>query len=194
MIKQYLIIEGVDCVGKSTQMRLLKEQFKDALFVHEPGFTKLGSSIRELIFDEKLAICKQAELFLFLADRAQLASFLKTKQASLVVSDRGFVSGMAYAKDLEFDLLLELNSLSLGGAFGQKIAFLKASKELLASRLALKTKDKIEKKGLDFLLGVQERIAFILSELKARELCTYKEIDASMSEEEINESIKEFLS
>ena len=45
----YIAIEGIDTAGKSTQIELLKKEFKDFLFIKEPGFTPLGEKLREII-------------------------------------------------------------------------------------------------------------------------------------------------
>ena len=42
----YVILEGVDTSGKSTQIDLLKQKYTDAVFTKEPGGTKLGFNIR----------------------------------------------------------------------------------------------------------------------------------------------------
>ena len=52
----YVVLEGVDCVGKSTQIKLLKDYFKDALFTFEPGNTKLGKELRKLLLNSDFDI------------------------------------------------------------------------------------------------------------------------------------------
>ena len=67
----YIIFEGVDTCGKSTQVELLKKHKKDVITTNEPGGTTVGKKFREILLqsDEKLSI--NAELLLFLADRAE---------------------------------------------------------------------------------------------------------------------------
>ncbi len=38
----YVVIEGVDTAGKSTQLDILKNKYQDAIFTKEPGGTKIG--------------------------------------------------------------------------------------------------------------------------------------------------------
>ena len=45
----YIVIEGIDTAGKSTQLDILKQKYTDAIFTKEPGGTKLGIKIREMV-------------------------------------------------------------------------------------------------------------------------------------------------
>lgn len=91
-------LEGVDGAGKSTQIALLASTFKDAIITKEPGATPLGEQIRKIILGENLNISHQAEMFLFLADRAEhYEKIIKPNRDKIVFCDRSFVSGIAYA-------------------------------------------------------------------------------------------------
>ena len=45
----YIVFEGVDCLGKTTQIELLKNEFRDVIFTKEPGGTAVGLTLRELL-------------------------------------------------------------------------------------------------------------------------------------------------
>lgn len=91
-------LEGIDGTGKSTQIALLASTFKDAIITKEPGATPLGEQIRKIILGENLNICHQAEMFLFLADRAEhYEKIIKPNRDKIVFCDRSFISGIAYA-------------------------------------------------------------------------------------------------
>ncbi|HRM99701.1 MAG TPA: dTMP kinase, partial [Aliarcobacter cryaerophilus] len=45
----YVVIEGIDTAGKSTQLEILKNKFPNAIFTKEPGGTTLGTKLREMI-------------------------------------------------------------------------------------------------------------------------------------------------
>ena len=64
----YVVIEGIDTAGKSTQLDILKKNHPQAIFTKEPGGTKLGLTLRELALSGK-ASSPIAEMFLFLADQ-----------------------------------------------------------------------------------------------------------------------------
>ena len=66
-----IFFEGIDGVGKSTQIELLKSVYRNYLITKEPGGTLLGEKLREILLESNLKISKTAELFLFLADRAE---------------------------------------------------------------------------------------------------------------------------
>ena len=55
----YVVFEGIDCVGKSTQISLLKEIYKDAIFTLEPGGTELGKHLREILLNKTHPINKR---------------------------------------------------------------------------------------------------------------------------------------
>jgi dTMP kinase len=91
-------LEGVDGAGKSTQIAFLASTFKDAIITKEPGATPLGEQIRKIILGGNLNISHQAEMFLFLADRAEhYEKIIKPNRDKIVFCDRSFVSGIAYA-------------------------------------------------------------------------------------------------
>lgn len=91
-------LEGIDGAGKSTQIALLASTFKDAIITKEPGATPLGTQIRKIILGGNLNISHQAEMFLFLADRAEhYEKIIKPNRDKMVFCDRSFVSGIAYA-------------------------------------------------------------------------------------------------
>ncbi|HIE35402.1 MAG TPA: dTMP kinase, partial [Campylobacterales bacterium] len=154
----YVILEGIDRVGKSTQIELLKNSFKEAVFTFEPGKTEFGKKIREILLNGD-NISPLAEIFLFLADRNEhIQKVIKPNLDRLIISDRGFISGIAYAKiksNLSLENLLKLNSLALENIFPQKIILIKIDEKELKRRMDIKKLDSIEKRGVDYLLRVQ---------------------------------------
>ena len=187
----YVVIEGIDTSGKSTQIELLKQKFQDAIFTKEPGGTDLGKEIREILLNKEVK-SSIAELFLFLADRSEhFEEVIKPHFTQLIISDRGFVSGIAYAMNnginIELKEMIELNRLALNSTFPDLIILLKIDKETIIKRLNKKSHDNIEKRGIEYLLNVQKNMQSILRELGIR----YIEIDASKNIEEIHNIIME---
>ncbi|EAK9868901.1 dTMP kinase [Campylobacter lari] len=191
----YIAFEGVDCVGKSTQIELLKKYFKDAIFTKEPGGSELGMHLRKILLESKMQFSKKAELLLFLADRANLIDMhLVQNKNKLIISDRSFVSNMAYAKfDFDQNILFDLNSFATGGFFPQKIVFLHGSKELIEQRLSKKNLDSIEKRGVEYFLNIQNALEETLEFLKTKINIKILKLDASLSIENLHEKIKEFI-
>ena len=189
----YILFEGIDGAGKSTQIARLAAAFPQAIVTKEPGGTKLGENLREILLKEN-DLDKRAEILLFLADRAEhFGKIIKPNLDKMILSDRGFVSGMAYALaggNFSFEELLSLNKFALQGNFPQKIVFFKADESTLRSRLSSRAQmDGIEARGFGYLLRVQDAMEEILQKLDVR----YVAIDAALDEEKITNLIKEFI-
>ncbi|MGB5866751.1 MAG: dTMP kinase [Arcobacteraceae bacterium] len=155
----YILLEGIDTAGKSTQLELLKEKYPEAIFTKEPGGTELGIKLREMVLNGE-AKSKVAEMFLFLADRAEHSFEVvkKLKDDNILISDRGFLSGIAYAKTAPIEIAISLNIMALNGAMPDKIIILELSQEELEFRLSQKEQDSIEKRGSKYLLEIQKRM------------------------------------
>ena len=189
----YILFEGIDGAGKSTQIARLAAAFPQAIVTKEPGGTKLGENLREILLKEN-DLDKRAEILLFLADRAEhLGKIIKPNFDKMILSDRGFISGMAYALaggNFSFEELLSLNKFALQGNFPQKIVFFKADESTLRSRLGSRAQmDGIEARGFAYLLRVQDAMEEILQKLGV----SYVTIDAALDEETITNLIKEFI-
>ncbi|WP_270977760.1 dTMP kinase [Campylobacter helveticus] len=190
----YIVLEGIDCVGKSTQIELLKPIFKDAIFTSEPGATKLGEHLRELLLNRPYPISSKAELLLFLADRNQhYEELLRENEEKLIISDRSIISGMAYAKNFDLDILFNLNAFALNDFFPQKAIFLRADEALLKERMAQKNLDSIEKRGVWYFMEVQEKMEEVLNFLKLKIDLKVLNLDARESIENLHNKIKEFI-
>jgi dTMP kinase len=71
----FIVLEGPDKSGKSTQARMLVEALRarghDVLHTREPGGTAAAEAIRRVLLDPGLTVSPTAELFLYEASRAQ---------------------------------------------------------------------------------------------------------------------------
>lgn len=185
----YVVIEGIDTAGKSTQLDILKNKYKDAVFTKEPGGTELGKDLREMVLSAR-AKSKIAEMFIFLADRSEhFEEIIKPNQNKIIISDRSFVSGIAYAKDFPIDMVLNLNAIALDNTYPDKIIMLELSKDELSKRLSLKENDGIESRGIDYLLEIQSRMKSVIEVLNL----SYLIVDASLPIGEIERKIEEFI-
>ena len=63
----YVLFEGIDTCGKSTQIELISKKHPEIVITHEPGGTAFGKKAREILLSDSLA-SKRAELLLFLAE------------------------------------------------------------------------------------------------------------------------------
>ena len=159
----YMILEGIDTAGKSTQLEILKKNHPEALFTKEPGGTTIGLELREMVLSAR-AQSRVAEMFLFLADRAEhFEEIVKPNKNQLVISDRGFISGIAYAKDFDLDMVIGLNKIALNNTMPDCVIMLKLSPDELRYRLSQKVNDGIELRGIDYLLEIQSRMELVIN-------------------------------
>lgn len=183
----YVVFEGIDTCGKSTQIELLKSKFPDAIFTKEPGGSAIGEKIRDLILTSK-GLDAQAEFFLFLADRAQHCSeVIIPNKDKMIISDRSLISGIAYAKNII--CALEYNLFATQDILPDKVILFRMSEEILKRRLEAKRQDSIEKRGIEYLMQIQERLFEITLQLRLDTLF----LDASCSVEELHQQIITFL-
>jgi dTMP kinase len=184
----YVLFEGIDTCGKSTQIERVSEQLNNTIITKEPGGTEFGKQAREILLKDSLH-SKRAELLLFLADRAEhYTQVVKMNQDKIIISDRGFLSGIGYALangDFEFDYLVELNSFALEGNFPDLIILFLIDIETLKERTSEKSLDGIELRGLEYLISVQTHMKESLERLDI----PYLLIDATESIENISKTI-----
>jgi len=186
----YVAIEGIDLVGKSTQIKFLKKHYKNAIFTKEPGATNLGKQIRQMVLG-KNDFSKEAELFLFLADRAEhFAKVIKPNEDKLIISDRSLISGIAYAP-FEFEEVVSFNLFAVQNKAPDRVIVLTLSKDEYIQRLKQRgeKEDNIEQRGVEYLLNIQEKIIEATKRLKIEHII----IDANNKEEKIFDIIKGFI-
>jgi dTMP kinase len=101
----FFSFDGIDGVGKSTQVCLfadaLRERGLDVVVCRDPGSTRLGEEIRELLLscDGGTAIGRRSEMFLYMAARAQLVDEVirpALADGKVVVSDRYVLANVVY--------------------------------------------------------------------------------------------------
>ncbi len=188
----YVLFEGIDTCGKSTQIALLKVKQPDIVTTHEPGGTDFGKKAREILLSDSLH-SKRAELLLFLADRAEhYEEVVEPNKEHLVISDRGFISGIGYAlanDDFDFNELVSLNRFALKDHFPDRVILFLTDLETLKERTSQKSLDGIELRGLEYLLRVQEHMKETVLRLGIPHLF----IDATRPIEEIHQIILNYL-
>lgn len=73
---RFLVLDGVDGCGKSTQARRLVEALAreghDPVHLREPGGTGAGEALRALLLDPRTELCAESETLLFAASRRQM--------------------------------------------------------------------------------------------------------------------------
>lgn len=98
----FICFEGVDGAGKSTQARMLTQKLSAAgiaaELVADPGTTKIGTAIRQILLHNDAPISPLAQMLLFSAARAELAEYIRQRIAAgvVVVCDRWILSTLVY--------------------------------------------------------------------------------------------------
>ena len=165
---RFITFEGVEGCGKSTQMARLRAWMEEGGFpvlaTREPGGTKVGEGIRELLLtprDEGLDAA--TELLLYEADRAQHVSEVirPALEAGVhVLCDRFFDSTTAYqafGRGLDEEMVRELNRMASGGIIPDlTLLFSVSIEEGLDRARGESTGDRLEGESLAFHRKVQE--------------------------------------
>ena len=122
MLGLLITFEGGEGCGKSTQAKILWQKLCQniaATLVHEPGSTALGKEIRKLLKRRQdCPISPEAELFLFVASRAQLVSEIirpALEKGKVVICDRFAHSTLVYqgyGRELDLSTVAAINSLA----------------------------------------------------------------------------------
>ncbi len=187
----YIVFEGIDLVGKGTQIAEVKNRFPEFLFTREPGGTEFGKKIREILLHDDYYLSRLSEFFLFIADRSEHFQRVvkpNLQSGKVVVSDRSMISGMAYAREnggVDDDTIESINLLAVENRKPDLVIFLKISQDELIERRKDRGFDNIELRGVEYSLQVQDSLKYWMKRLNLRTL----EIDASEDVEAISKKI-----
>ena len=162
----FLSIDGGDGTGKSTQMELLcqwlGQQGHAVVACRDPGSTRLGEAVRNLLLDRHdLEIHRRSEMLLYMAARAQMVEEVirpALEQGKTVVSDRYLLANVAYqgyGGGLDVATLWEVGRVATGGLMPDLTIVLDVPAEVAAARLA-RPLDRMEQQGAAFHARVRE--------------------------------------
>ncbi len=150
----FVSFEGIEGSGKSTAIKGLYEylikQGHKVICTREPGGSALGQSLRKTLLNEQSSICPEAELFLFLADRAQhVQEVIKPalKQGQFVLCDRYVDSTIAYqgaGRGLDIESLLHLHKMCTGNLWPELTLLLDVPIEIGLKRATMRNDAKVQ--------------------------------------------------
>ena len=201
---KFIVIEGIDGCGKTTQIAALSEWLPKSgllktgsklITTREPGGSILGKKLRSLILDNEAnnKPSPLAELLLYSADRAEHVSKIilpALKTNNWVLSDRFSDSTLAYqgyGREINIDLIKNLENIVCQGQYPDLTFFLEISPEESLFRRNKKIPDRMESEGIKFLEKVNEGFKKIAKEKN------WKVISASQNIQNISNQIKEIL-
>lgn len=161
--------EGIDGCGKTTQLTRLAERLRAAgvepLLVREPGGTRLGEQVREILLAPDTGdIAPAAEALLYAASRAELvASVIEPAlvDGRVVLVDRYVDSSLAYqgaGRGLGVDRVLEANLLATSGRLPDATLLVAVDPLVARERRSAdgETADRLEQAGDSFFARVHE--------------------------------------
>jgi|Deesub1362A_J573_1020465.scaffolds.fasta_scaffold00386_20 dTMP kinase len=202
---KFITFEGIDGSGKTSQMEAVVEYLRSRgifpVITREPGGTKIGEIIRDVLLDTRnREMLPETEALLYAASRAQhvkeviLPALMKGKW---VVCDRFLDASLAYqgvARDIGIQRINEINRLATGGIKPHLTLLLDVKPEMAAERKGFRKSDRLEREGLAFYEKVRQGY-LMLAKVEPQRI---KVIDGGKSfemvKEEITNVLEEFLS
>ena len=162
----FVVFEGGDSVGKSTQVAWLAASLAQAGVPHtvtfEPGATWVGVRVRDMVLNPTSGpICPRAEALLYIADKAQHVTEIiepALDAGQVVVSDRYTDSVIAYqgaGRELDGDDIAHLSTWATGGLRPDLTVLLDADPGEAVETIA--SKDRLEGAGLELHRRARER-------------------------------------
>jgi dTMP kinase len=192
----FITFEGIDGVGKSTQLDLLEtwliQQGKEVIRTLEPGGTELGQEIRHLLLHRKGDVAPRAEALLYAADRAHhVATKIRPALAlgKVVLSDRYFDSSVAYqgaARELDVNQVRDISLWAVDNLLPDLTILLDLTAEqaMLRRNKTGVEPDRLEQEKVDFFERAREQYLELAKEPR------FLVVDANLSVEEIQQQIR----
>lgn len=188
---RFLVFDGPDGSGKSTQLRRFAEHCAahgvEPELVREPGGTPIGEAIRGVLLDPRYAEMElRCEMLLYMASRSQLMTErIRPALAAgrFVLADRFISSTLAYqgtAGGLDPEEILAVGRVATGGCWPDLVVIFDVDEATAAGRLPADL-DRMEAKGAAFHRRVRQGYLAQAARDPERHLV----IDASRSEDEV---------
>ena len=147
----FIVFEGLDGSGKSTLIerffKSLKERNVPYVFTSDPGGTKVGDAVREILLDKGQKPEPLTELLLYQASRAELVGKVigpSLKSKKWVISDRFYPSTLSfqgYARGIDVAKIDWLNKLVTNKFKPNYVVWVNTSLEVCQERLEKRLSD-----------------------------------------------------
>ena len=178
---KFIVLEGIDGCGKTTQINELYKWLpksglinknRTVIKTREPGGSILGREIRDMILNNNKSNSPSilTELLLYSADRAEHISKIilpALKNGNWIISDRFSGSTLAYqgyGREINIDIIKKLENIVCQSLRPDITFFLEISPEESILRRKNKVADRIESEGLEFLKKVNHGFKLIALE------------------------------
>jgi dTMP kinase len=195
----FVVFEGGDGAGKSTQIRLLRSVVeragRDAVVTREPGGTPIGEGIREVLLSRSSdAMGDRTEALLYAAARAQHVDEVirpALEKGAVVLCDRYVDSSIVYqgrGRELGERAVADLNAWATGGLRPDLVVLLDVDPTEGLRRAAEQggAPDRLEAAGVDF----HRAVAAAYRRLAAEDPARYLVLDASRPVEQLHHEVR----
>tara|TARA_B100000575_G_scaffold203226_1_gene164872 strand:- start:140 stop:733 length:594 start_codon:yes stop_codon:yes gene_type:complete len=187
--------EGIEGVGKSTQIKLLKEYLESNKYTvktfREPGSSRVGEEIRNILLNNEFILTDTTELLLLFAARTELVNQLKTDEYDYVLLDRYYDASLAYqgyGRGISLDLINSLIN-STKCPIPTHTILLDIDVITAFERKKNDTKDRIESAGSEFFEKVRDGYIKIANQNSQR----FHIIDAKQDIKTISDTVKNII-
>ena len=194
----FITFEGADGCGKTTQIELLdkflKEKGLKTLVTLEPGASDLGKDLRQILLHYEKPVSDEAEMFMYLADRAQHAQMIikpALEDKKIVLCDRytdSTVAYQGYGREGDIEQINILNKIATKGLKSDLTILFDVESEIAQSRLG-KTKDRLESQGMEFHKKVRKGYL----ELAKQDPQRIKVVNANRTIDEVWQDVKKIV-
>ncbi|MET9472541.1 dTMP kinase [Streptomyces sp. NPDC002917] len=195
----FLVLEGGDGAGKSTQVEALAEWIRakghEVVVTREPGATPVGKRLRSILLDVSSAgLSNRAEALLYAADRAEHVDSLvrpALERGAIVISDRYIDSSVAYqgaGRDLSPTEIARISRWATSGLVPHLTVLLDVDPETARERFT-EAPDRLESEPPEFHARV--RSGFLT--LAAADPTRYLVVDAGQEPESITTVVRHRL-
>jgi len=205
---KFIVFDGGEGCGKSTQARLLRERLEadgiPVLPVHDPGATRIGDMIRAVLLNpENTDMGMRCEMLLYMASRAQMMieKILPALSAGkVVISDRFVSSTLAYqlgGDGLSAKEIRQVGEIAIKNRWPDLTLIFDLPVDLAVSRVrpkftlfpddpsAGRDLDRIEQRSMEYHEVVRKNY---LEQVKT-DPKRYRVIDASRSVQEVHQDV-----
>lgn len=162
----FIVLEGPDKSGKSTQAALLlsflKKRGVRAIHTREPGGTAVAETVRKLLLDPRARLDPMAELLLYEAARAQHTRekiIPALQMGTVVVSERYTMASLAYqgfARGIALPLVRTLNRIASFGVKPDLCVVLDVPESEFKARPRRRALDRLERESETFRAKVRQ--------------------------------------
>ncbi|MGB0758961.1 MAG: dTMP kinase [Rubripirellula sp.] len=187
----FITLDGIDGVGKSTQIErlisYLEQEGHETLLVRDPGTTEIGARLRQILLESDLELHQRTEAMLFMTSRCEMVETMirpAISEGKTVVSDRFLLANVVYQSvgdKISPEVLWQMGRLANGGLTPDLTILLDMPAQRSMERIGKET-DRMESRGVDYMEAVRQGF---LQELTHSSEATAM-IDADQSPEDVS--------